>query len=90
MRFGIRARVVGLLGAAGLAGVIAAQALWPEGPLPAPAEPWRTPVTPWGDPDLQGTWPLDDLNGTPALRSSGAAATSRTRSSRSAPLALPR
>jgi len=25
-----------------------------------PAPPYKTPVTPWGDPDLQGTWSSDD------------------------------
>ena len=27
-----------------------------------------TPRTPWGDPDLQGMWPIDKLNGTPVQR----------------------
>jgi len=29
---------------------------------------WRAPRTPWGDPDLQGMWPLDYINGTPVQR----------------------
>ena len=29
---------------------------------------WRHPMTPWGDPDLQGMWPLDHINGTPVQR----------------------
>jgi hypothetical protein len=29
---------------------------------------WTTPRTPWGDPDLQGIWPIDKLNGTPLQR----------------------
>jgi hypothetical protein len=29
---------------------------------------WNQPLTPWGDPDLQGTWPLDYINGTPVQR----------------------
>lgn len=33
----------------------------------APSE-WVTPRTPWGDPDLQGMWPLDYINGTPVQR----------------------
>ena len=28
----------------------------------------RPPLTSWGDPDLQGTWPLDYINGTPVQR----------------------
>jgi hypothetical protein len=40
---------------------------------PAPsagAEPegYVAPRTPWGDPDLQGMWPIDRLNGTPVQR----------------------
>lgn len=29
---------------------------------------WTPPRTPWGDPDLQGTWPLDQLGRTPLQR----------------------
>jgi len=29
---------------------------------------WTVPKTPWGDPDLQGTWPLDGLGRTPLQR----------------------
>ena len=29
------------------------------------ASPW---MTPWGDPDLQGMWPIDYMNGTPLQR----------------------
>src|SRR5690606_10634401 len=32
------------------------------------AAPWRAPGGPWGDPDLQGMWPLDYINGTPVQR----------------------
>jgi hypothetical protein len=35
----------------------------------APAtKDWTTPRTPWGDPDLQGTWTADDCIGTPLNR----------------------
>ncbi len=34
-----------------------------------PGDPeWTPPRTPWGDPDLTGTWPIDHLNGTPLQR----------------------
>jgi hypothetical protein len=33
-----------------------------------PAKAWTAPKTPWGDPDLQGTWPLDELGRTPLQR----------------------
>jgi hypothetical protein len=32
------------------------------------AAKWTPPRTPWGDPDLQGTWPLDQLGRTPLQR----------------------
>src|SRR5438105_4572699 len=33
-------------------------------PKGAPARTWAAPKTPWGDPDLQGTWTSDDCIGT--------------------------
>jgi hypothetical protein len=32
------------------------------------ADGWAVPRTPWGDPDLTGTWPLESLSGTPFQR----------------------
>ena len=32
------------------------------------AEPWKTPRTSWGDPDLQGIYSNDDETGTPMER----------------------
>src|SRR5262245_34409214 len=29
---------------------------------------WVTPRTPWGDPDLQGTWPSSEMIGVPLQR----------------------
>jgi len=29
---------------------------------------WKQPRTPWGDPDLQGTWPISHLMATPLQR----------------------
>lgn len=34
----------------------------------AEAGAYVVPRTPWGDPDLQGMWPIDKLNGTPVQR----------------------
>jgi hypothetical protein len=34
----------------------------------AQATGYVAPRTPWGDPDLQGMWPIDKLNGTPVQR----------------------
>jgi hypothetical protein len=35
---------------------------------PAAGEAYVAPRTEWGDPDLQGMWPIDQLNGTPVQR----------------------
>src|SRR5215470_13785800 len=40
----------------------------PKAPAPAGAKAWTSPKTPWGDPDLQGTWTSDDCIGTPLNR----------------------
>src|SRR5205809_336793 len=37
-------------------------------PPPAGSSAWTPPKTPWGDPDLRGTWPLNDLISTPFQR----------------------
>src|SRR6476660_1804462 len=37
-------------------------------PKAAVAKAWTAPKTPWGDPDLQGTWTSDDCIGTPMSR----------------------
>jgi hypothetical protein len=50
-----------------LAAVIVALAQTPV-PAQAPAKGWSHPMTPWGDPDLTGMWPITDLNGTPVQR----------------------
>jgi hypothetical protein len=34
----------------------------------APAKLWTPPKTPWGDPDIQGLWPGQDMVGTPLER----------------------
>ena len=70
---GLRSRVASALGLAMLASVLAAQ----TGGVAAEAKParatgqakaWSPPKTAWGDPDLQGTWPLDALGRTPLQR----------------------
>jgi hypothetical protein len=42
----------------------------PAKPKPAggSSKTWSPPKTPWGDPDLRGTWPLDALGRTPFQR----------------------
>jgi hypothetical protein len=41
-----------------------AEAQQPDGARPD----WKTPITPWGEPDLRGTWPLNHLISTPFQR----------------------
>jgi hypothetical protein len=63
-----------LVSTASLAAVAAMFALAPEPAIgqtakAAPAaKSWTPPKTPWGDPDLQGTWTSDDCIGTPLNR----------------------
>ena len=33
--------------------------------IPAGAQSGYTPRTPWGEPDLTGKWPANDMQGTP-------------------------
>jgi hypothetical protein len=52
-----------------LVGIAAASALGlglAQAVIAAPR--WTPPRTPWGDPDLRGTWPLDQLGRTPLQR----------------------
>lgn len=61
----------------GLALALAASATFAQGTLrspremaiaagaPAPPAGWKMPRTQWGDPDLRGTWPLENLNTRP-------------------------
>src|SRR3954468_16660095 len=56
-----------------LTAVLTVEAQAPKAPAPAVRTPtasrvWTTPKTPWGDPDLQGTWTSDDCIGTPMQR----------------------
>ena len=34
----------------------------------AQTKSWSVPRTPWGDPDIQGLWPANDMQGTPYER----------------------
>jgi hypothetical protein len=38
---------------------------------PSASKPWTQPKTPWGDPDIQGTWTSDDCIGTSMNRPAG-------------------
>jgi len=40
-----------------------------EAQQPSPKPPtWKAPMTPWGEPDLRGIWPLNHLISTPFQR----------------------
>ena len=36
--------------------------------IPPVPRDYGAPTTPWGEPDLRGTWPIDHLNFTPLQR----------------------
>jgi hypothetical protein len=40
----------------------------PSAPKTSPPKNWVQPKTPWGEPDIQGTWTSDDCIGTPLNR----------------------
>lgn len=46
----------------------AGQASKSSTPAKAATKAWTQPKTPWGDPDIQGTWTSDDCIGTPLQR----------------------
>lgn len=50
----------------GFGGALAAQQT--VGIPPAPPVGWNAPQTEWGDPDLRGTYPLDQVGRTPMQR----------------------
>src|SRR5580658_2217260 len=55
-----------------LGGISVSLTLFPaaaqQSPKPPAAKTWTPPKTPWGDPDLQGIWPLNHLIATPFQR----------------------
>ena len=53
------------LAAGGSVAILAALALAPAG---AQDDGWTAPMTAWGEPDLQGKWPVGHLTGTPLER----------------------
>jgi len=53
---------------AALAGVVAVMLLSSAALVGQAPAAYKTPRTPWGDPDLQGTWPSTDMVGVPIER----------------------
>jgi len=65
--------LLGCAAALALAATVQAAAAADQAPAKAKpasksAQAYAPPKTPWGDPDLQGTWPLDELGRTPLQR----------------------
>src|SRR6185369_3252392 len=61
MKILLRSTILSLAIGAALAPLFIAQ-------TKAPARPFTPPKTPWGDPDIQGLWPGQDMVGTPLER----------------------
>ncbi len=53
---------------AGFAAAALALAALVQPAAAGPSAHWTAPRTPWGDPDLQGTWPLNSVGRTPLQR----------------------
>jgi hypothetical protein len=69
MRRQLFAATAGLVVAAAGLFVLTARPAWGQAAKPAAAaQSWTQPKTPWGDPDLQGTWTSDDCIGAPMNR----------------------
>jgi hypothetical protein len=51
---------------------VLAQSAQPSKAPASPAKPWAQTKTPWGDPDLQGTWTSDDYISVPLQRAADA------------------
>jgi hypothetical protein len=49
-------------------GLMLCPAVAQEQPTPGVHKNWKQPKTPWGEPDLQGIWPLNHLIATPLQR----------------------
>src|SRR5690242_470550 len=68
MRERFRAPVAALAVAASIFTLTAARALAQAPKASSASKAWTQAKTPWGDPDLQGTWTSDDCIGAPMNR----------------------
>jgi len=64
----LRLSVTVLVMGAGITALTAGLALGQATKATSAAKNWTQPKTPWGEPDLQGTWTSDDCIGTPLQR----------------------
>src|SRR5215467_9071402 len=60
--------VAGVLALASIFGVSALPSFAQASKAASASKTWAQPKTPWGDPDLQGTWTSDDCIRTPLNR----------------------
>src|SRR5438132_12678430 len=68
MRYPFSMSIAVMVAVAAIVGLTANPVLGQSAKSPAAAKSWAVPKTPWGDPDLQGTWTSDDCIGTPMQR----------------------
>src|SRR5271165_2798920 len=68
MRYGFRGTIAGLAAVAWIFALAAEPAFAQAAKGSSTTKTWTQPKTPWGDPDLQGTWTSDDCIGTPMNR----------------------
>ena len=68
MKHQLLARTAVLATVAGIFTIAAQSAVGQTAKPAAAAKSWAQPKTPWGDPDIQGTWTSDDCIGTPLNR----------------------
>jgi hypothetical protein len=68
MKYRFHRLIVGMAAGAGGFLLSIGPAVAQESKAPSAAKTWVQPKTPWGDPDLQGTWTSDDCIGAPMNR----------------------
>src|SRR5207302_4034725 len=68
MKFPFSMSIAVVVAVAAILGLTAEPVLGQSAKSPPAAKNWTAPKTPWGDPDLQGTWTSDDCIGTPMNR----------------------
>jgi hypothetical protein len=68
MRYRFLGTIAGLAGFASILALTAEPASAQAPTAPSASKNWTQLKTPWGDPDLQGTWTSDDCIGTPMNR----------------------
>jgi hypothetical protein len=61
-------RIAFVLLAVSICGMAQSPAVKTNASKPKTDKPWTPPKTPWGDPDLQGSWTSDDVLGVPMER----------------------